>query len=67
VIQRALSTALKDDIIDTTRSPTERWLIEAIEGGVWWPDPASVTKLDEMRARLRHQTDMRQWLRAGVA
>lgn len=35
LIQRALPTDLKDDIIDTTRNPTERWLAEAVETGRW--------------------------------
>lgn len=35
LIQRALPTDLKDDIIDTTRNPTDRWIAEMIEAGRW--------------------------------
>jgi hypothetical protein len=35
LIQRALPTDLKDDIIDTTRNPTDRWIAEMIEIGRW--------------------------------
>jgi phage/plasmid-associated DNA primase len=35
LIQRALPTALKDDIIDTTRSVVDRWLAAEIESGDW--------------------------------
>lgn len=35
LIRRALPTDLKDDIIDTTRSTTDRWIAEMIEAGRW--------------------------------
>ena len=35
LIHRALPTDLKDDIIDTTRNPTDRWLADAVENGRW--------------------------------
>ena len=35
LIQRALPTDLKADIIDTTRNPTDRWIAEMIEAGRW--------------------------------